>query len=167
MQTVFGLFSLESAEAAVADMEQRLGTDAVNLLLQESAKERLTTGRAQPAAPGRGQSAQVEAPTLSHLLSRKRAVFLAETGSIFAIHDEAARILGMATSHAPTKIVGSLKVALEEYGVSTAFANAYATGVQHGYVLVFAHVPENQILEISERLESHGGREVFTFQRLD
>lgn len=165
MQTVFGLFSLDNAEAAVTDLEQRLGGEAVNLFLQESAKERLTTGRAQPAAPG--QPAQVFAPTLTHLIGRKRAVFLAETGAVFAIHPMAERILAMATSHAPTKTTGSLKVALEEYGVATHFAGAYAVGVQHGYALVFAAVRESDILAISRRLEDLGGREVFAFQRLD
>ncbi len=167
MQTVFGLFSLESAEAAAADLEQQLGTDAVNLIVHESAKERLTTGRLHPAAPGSGQAAQVAAPTLTHLLSRKRAVFLGEIGSVYAVHEVAARIIEMATSAAPTKTSGSLKVALEEYGVATHYAGAYSAGVQHGYALLFANAAEGQILEIGERLERHGGREVFAFQRLD
>ena len=167
MQTVFGLFSLENAEAAAADLEQHLGTDAVNLIVQESAKERLTNGRIQPAARGAGQAEQVAAPTLTHLLSRKRAIFLGEIGSVYAVHELAVRILEMATSAAPTKTSGSLKVALEEYGVATHYAGAYATGVQHGYALLFANAPEGQILQMGERLERHGGREVFAFQRLD
>ncbi len=167
MQTTFGLFSLENAEAAAAALEQSLGAEAVNIILQEAAKDRLTTGRAQPAVPGAGQPAQVAAPTLSHLLSRKRPAFLAEAGSVYAVHDVAAHILGMAQSPSPTKTRGSLKVALEEYGVATHYAEAYATGVQHGYVLLFAEVPENQILDTGNLLEAHGGREVFSFQRLD
>ena len=165
MQTTFGLFSLESAEAAAAALEQRLGTEAVNVILQEAARERLTTGRVQPAAPG--QPAPVAAPTLTHLLSRKRSVFLAETGAVFAAHDLAAHLLDMAQSLSPTKSRGSLKVSLEEYGVATHYAEAYATGVQHGYALLFAEVPADEVVEIGNLLEAHGGREVFSFQRLE
>jgi hypothetical protein len=51
--------------------------------------------------------------------------------------------------------------------VATHFAEAYATGVTHGYVLLFVNLPEDQLLETSERLEQLGGRQVFAFQRLD
>jgi hypothetical protein len=156
MQTVFALFSLESVEPAAADLVSRLGADAVNVLVQDTVKTRLGSGRAQPAAP-----------TLANLLSRKRPVFLAEAGSILAVHSVAEHISAMAQSTAPTKTQGSLKVALEEYGVRTYYAEAYATGVAHGYVLLFAEVPEEQIMAVSEQLRTHGGREVFNFQRLD
>jgi hypothetical protein len=166
MQTVFALFSLESVEPAAADLISRLGTDAVNVLVQDTVKTRLGSGRAQPVAPEAG-AAPVVAPTLAHLLSRKRPVFLAEAGSILAVHSVAEHISAMAQSTAPTKTQGSLKVALEEYGVRTYYAEAYATGVAHGYVLLFAEVPEEQIMAVSEQLRTHGGREVFNFQRLD
>jgi hypothetical protein len=167
MQTLFALFSLESAEAAAAELEQRLGTEALNLIVQETVKDRLSNSRAQPAVPGARTAAPVAAPTLTQLLSRKRSVLLAETGPVYAVHALAGHILGMAQSGAPTKLAGSLKVALEEYGVATHYAEAYATGVQYGYVLLFAELPDDQVLEISERCETRGGREVFAFQRLE
>jgi hypothetical protein len=166
MQTLFGLYSLENAEGAVVELEQRLGREQVNLIAQEAIKARVSNGRAQSAAePGVG--APVPAPTLAQLLGRKRPVFLAETGPVYAVNDVAAHLIEMAQSPAPTKMLGSLKVALEEYGVATNFAEAYATGVAHGYVLVLAEVPGGEIVETGERLAELGGREVFSFQRLE
>jgi hypothetical protein len=167
MQTLFGLFALDNAEAAVAELERRAGADGVNLIAAETIKDRLTNGRPPVGSPSVGRLAPVEAPSVAHLLSRKRPIFLGEAGSVYAIHDVAAHIIQMAQSPSPTKTPGSLKVALEEYGVATHFAEAYATGVTHGYVLLFVNLPENQLLETSERLEQLGGRQVFAFQRLD
>ena len=165
MQTIFGIFSLESAEAAVADLEQRLGTDAVNIIAPEVIKERMSNGRSPTAGPG--QAAPVAAPTLAHFIGRKRPVFLGEAGSVYAVNALAARIVEMAQSPAPTKTQGNLKVALEEYGVRTSYAEAYATAVTHGYVLVFAEVAKDTVLEMAENFQIRGGREIFNFQRLE
>jgi hypothetical protein len=155
MPTLFGLFSLDTADAAAAELEASLGAEAVNLIASAAIKERLAVAGHQPA------------PTLAHLMGRKRPVFVGEAGTLFGIHALAAHVLELAQSAAPTKLAGSLKVALEEYGVTAHYAEAYATAVAHGYVLLFADVPEPDTLEISERLEALGGREVFTFQRLE
>src|SRR5687767_1057914 len=160
MQTIFGIFSLADAETAAADLGQRLGIDRVNVIMPEAAKDRIATDRAH--GPGK-----VPAPTLAHLIGRKRPVFLADPGSVYAANGLAAHVLEMAQSPTPTKSQGSLKVALEEYGVATHFAQAYATSVHHGYVLLFVEAAEPDIVQVSERFGKLGGREVFTFQRLD
>jgi hypothetical protein len=162
MRVLFGLFSLENAEAVAAE----LGAEAVNLIAADNLRERLHSSRAE-AAPGTGGAAPAHAPALLGLLARKRPVFLGEAGSVYAANELAADIIQMAQSSAPTKRAGSLRVALEEFGVATYYAEAYARGVQQGYVLVFCAVDDDQVLELGNRLEGLGGREVFGFQRLD
>jgi hypothetical protein len=167
MQILYGLFSLESAEAVVAELERDLGPEAVNLIAADSLKERLANGNTAPTAPGTGGPAPAQAPALRGLLSRKRPIFLGESGSVYAINALAAHVAQMAQSQAPTKRAGSLRVAFEEFGVNTFYSEAYTRGVQAGYVLVFAEVPDERVVEMSNRWEALGGREVFLFQRLD
>lgn len=167
MRVLFGLYSLENAEVAAAELEAELGTEEVNLIAADNLRERLNGSRAEKAAPGMGGDAPAEAPTLLGLLARRRPVFLGESGSVYAANALAAYIVQMAQSPAPTKRAGSLRVALEEFGVATDYAEAYTRGVQQGYVLLFGAVEDDQVLELGNRLEELGGREVFAFQRLD
>ena len=167
MQILCGLFSLEAAEAVAAELERDLGPEAVNLIAADTLKERLANGSGAAAAPGTGGPAPAEAPALRGLLGRKRPIFLGESGSVYAINALAVHVAEMAQSGAPTKRAGSLRVALEEFGVNTFYAEAYLRGVLAGYVLVFAEVLDERVMELSQRWEALGGREVFLFQRLD
>lgn len=169
MQTLFALFALENTDAAITELQEWLGAEGVSLIAAESIKERLANGRGprQPAVPGAPRQPPVDAPALARRLGRKRPIFLGEAGSVYALNELAAHVIEMAQSPSPTKTPGSLKVALEEFGVATHFAEAYATGIAHGYVLLFGSLPESKLLAASERLEALGGRQVFAFQRLD